>query len=54
MNLRNLIITLSVLGCSARKMAREIGLNRKTVASYLRLKADPAKPTTRKLFRPIP
>jgi hypothetical protein len=37
-------VTLSAQGWPARKIARELGLNRETVGRYLRLAADAAKP----------
>jgi hypothetical protein len=43
-SLQHSIVTLSAQGWSARKVARELGLNRETVGRYLRLAADAAKP----------
>ena len=43
-SLQHSIVTLSAQGWSARKVARELGLNRETVGCYLRLAADAAKP----------
>ena len=44
-SLQHSIVALSAQGWSARKVARELGLNRETVGRYLRLAADVAKPT---------
>jgi transposase len=43
-SLQHSIVTLSAQGWSARKVARELGLNRETVGRYLHLAADAAKP----------
>jgi IS30 family transposase len=43
-SLQHSIVTLSAQGWSARKVARELGLNRETVGRYLRLAANAAKP----------
>jgi len=43
-SLQHSIITLSAQGWTARKIARELGLNRETVGRYLCLAADAAKP----------
>lgn len=43
-SLQHSIVTLSAQGWSARKVARELGLNRETVGRYLRLAANAAIP----------
>ena len=43
-SLQHSIVTLSAQGWSARKVARELGLNREPVGRYLRLAADAVRP----------
>ena len=43
-SLQNAIVTLSGQGWSARKIARQLGLNRETIGRYLRRAAERSKP----------